>query len=85
MAQSTILHSDVTRVDAAHRGHDFIFFVTVTIITGRRVRGGIVGVEEKWQPFPRLKKLSRDLSSNRAAAGANKIKKVSMPTCVSHL
>jgi len=25
------------RADTVHRGHDFIFFVTVVIITGRRV------------------------------------------------
>jgi hypothetical protein len=46
MAQSTMLHSDVMRADTAHSGHDFIFFITVVIITGRRVRGGIVGVED---------------------------------------
>jgi hypothetical protein len=34
---------DVTRADTAH---DFISFMTVVIITGRRVRGGIVGVED---------------------------------------
>ena len=32
--------------DAAYRGHDFISFVAVVIITGGTVRGGIVGVED---------------------------------------
>ena len=39
------MHSDVTRADTVHRGHDFIFFVTVVIITRRRVRGEKVGVD----------------------------------------
>jgi hypothetical protein len=47
----------MTRADTAHMGHDFIFFVTVVIITGRRCGAKKVGVEEKRPPFPRLKSL----------------------------
>jgi hypothetical protein len=55
IVRDEVMGGDGTKHDAAQRcdeggycsqGSRFIFFITVVIITGRRVGGGIVGVED---------------------------------------